>query len=143
METTIRQCRNEDYPKLVEIWEDSVRSSHTFLADDDITEIREKLTSLYFPSVKMFVAVYEDEIVGFMGLSGCKIEMLFISTGRQKAGTGRRFIELAKDKGCRFVDVNEQNTGALSFYQKCGFKIISRDETDDAGRPFPILHLSL
>lgn len=81
METTIRQCRNEDYPKLVEIWENSVRSSHTFLAEDDITEIREKLTSLYFPSVKMFVAVYEDEIVGFMGLSGCKIEMLFISTG--------------------------------------------------------------
>ncbi|MBD5243790.1 MAG: GNAT family N-acetyltransferase, partial [Barnesiella sp.] len=32
---------------------------------------------------------------------------------------------------------------ALNFYQARGFRIIGRDETDEAGRPYPILHLSL
>ena len=49
----------------------------------------------------------------------------------------------AKDCGMHFVDVNEQNPGALAFYKKHGFEIASRDEYDDAGRPFPILHLAL
>lgn len=52
-------------------------------------------------------------------------------------------IEFAKKRGCRLVDVNEQNPDALSFYRKRGFSVISRDETDESGRPFPILHLEL
>ncbi|MBD5359047.1 MAG: GNAT family N-acetyltransferase, partial [Bacteroides sp.] len=41
------------------------------------------------------------------------------------------------------VDVNEQNISALNFYLAKGFKVTGRDETDEAGRPYPILHLSL
>jgi len=52
-------------------------------------------------------------------------------------------IEFAKQRGVTKVDVNEQNPSALNFYKAKGFRVISRDETDDAGRPYPILHLSL
>ena len=56
---------------------------------------------------------------------------------------GSALIEFAKQEGATKVDVNDQNLSALNFYKAKGFRIISRDETDDVGRPYPILHLSL
>ena len=43
--------------------------------------------------------------------------------------------------GIYLVDVNEQNPKAFEFYKKMGAVIVSRDETDSEGNPFPILHL--
>ena len=40
-------------------------------------------------------------------------------------------------------DVNEQNGQACRFYQHLVFQVVSRDETDPTGKPFPILHLQL
>ena len=38
---------------------------------------------------------------------------------------------------------NEQNEQAFRFYRNRGFEVISRDETDAQGKPFPILHMQL
>lgn len=69
--------------------------------------------------------------------------MLFIDGNCRNRGYGSALIDFAKQKGATKVDVNEQNPSALNFYTAKGFRIIARDETDDAGRPYPILHLSL
>lgn len=64
--------------------------------------------------------------------------------GRTKGHNyGSMLIDYSKNRGCSLVDVNEQNPDALNFYLRKGFQIVSRDEKDDCGRPFPILHLSL
>jgi putative acetyltransferase len=41
------------------------------------------------------------------------------------------------------TDVNEQNLVARHFYAACGFVVEGRSELDDAGRPFPLLHMRL
>ena len=41
------------------------------------------------------------------------------------------------------VDVNEQNTQALHFYQNRGFEVIARDAIDGQGKAYPILHMQL
>jgi hypothetical protein len=41
------------------------------------------------------------------------------------------------------VDVNEQNPRAYAFYQRYSFVDVGRSEVDSAGRPFPLLHMSL
>lgn len=41
------------------------------------------------------------------------------------------------------VGVNEQNEQAVKFYERFGFKTISRSETDGMGKPYPILHIEL
>lgn len=69
--------------------------------------------------------------------------MLFIDGDARGRGYGSTLIEFAKENGATKVDVNEQNPMALAFYQSKGFRIVGRDATDDAGRPYPILHLSL
>ena len=141
--TKIIECSSGDYPSLAEIWERSVRVTHDFLTEDDIADIKKMLIPDYFPNVELFGLLVEGSIVGFIGLSGDKIEMLFINNDKRGYGYGSALMDFAKDRGATMVDVNEQNPSAVQFYTKKGFNIVCRDETDDAGRPFPILHLSL
>lgn len=141
--TEIIKCTADDYAELAAIWERSVRATHGFITENDITEIRQLLTSDYFPNVELFAVRDGSSTAGFIGLSANRIEMLFVDSYKIGCGYGTVLIDYAKDKGADEVDVNEQNQSALKFYIDKGFEIISRDETDDAGRPYPILHLRL
>lgn len=139
----IVKCNKEDYMTLQEIWERSVRATHAFLDDAAINEIKAALIPNYFPNVELYAVSDNDSLVGFIGLRGDLIEMLFIDSDSRGCGYGSSLIGFAIDRGAVNVDVNEQNPSALSFYLAKGFRIIGRDNTDDAGRPYPILHLSL
>ncbi|MBD5246602.1 MAG: GNAT family N-acetyltransferase [Barnesiella sp.] len=139
----IVRCSNDDYAALVGIWERSVRATHDFLDEASIEEIKAALIPDYFPNVDLYGVCDNNSLVGFIGLREDMIEMLFIDSDNRGQGYGSCLIEFAKSHGARKVDVNEQNPSALSFYQSKGFTITGRDSTDDAGRPYPILHLSL
>lgn len=139
----IVECGKEDYAVLAGIWENSVRATHLFLTDDAIEEIKSQLIPAYFPNVDLYAVADGGSLTGFIGLSGRTIEMLFIDAGRRGCGYGSMLIDFARSKGADRVDVNEQNTQALGFYLSKGFRVIGRDETDEAGRPYPILHMLL
>lgn len=139
----ITACTETDYRTLATIWERSVRATHLFLSEDDIEEIGRALIPEYFPNVKLYAVTAEGRTVGFIGLGGRRIEMLFIDPSHFGCGLGSALIEFAKQKGATEVDVNEQNPRALAFYRSKGFGIVGRDAADHAGRPYPILHLSL
>lgn len=141
--TRIEPCNENDYLTLVEIWERSVRATHSFLTEKDIMDIRDSLISKYFKSVSLYVIYDKETIAGFIGLYGHNIEMLFIDPMYMGKGLGTRLIEFAKSLGFDSVDVNEQNPRAFRFYQTHGFRVVNRDEHDSDGRPFPILHLKL
>ncbi|MDE6115256.1 MAG: GNAT family N-acetyltransferase [Muribaculum sp.] len=139
----IVKCNQNDYESLIGIWERSVKATHEFLDETSIYEIKEALIPDYFPNVDLYAVAENDVLVGFIGLQDDKIEMLFIDSDNRGKGYGSMLLEFAKKLGATKVDVNEQNPLALAFYQAKGFRVTSRDETDDAGRPYPILHLSL
>lgn len=139
----IMRCNEEDYETLAGIWERSVGATHKFLTEEDFNEIRTALIPDYFPNVELYVITDKGVYAGFMGLSSDAIEMLFIDSDLRGQGYGAALIEFAKRRGVTKVDVNEQNPSALNFYKAKGFRIIGRDETDEAGRPYPILHLYL
>ncbi len=120
-----------------------MRATHTFLSEEDIAGIRQALVPLYFPAVELYGIEAGGTLAGFIGLSGEKIEMLFIDDRHRGNGLGSRLIDHAVALGARSVDVNEQNPLALGFYLSKGFSVDSRDPLDADGRPFPILHLSL
>lgn len=139
----IRLCINYDYETLAGIWERSVRATHDFLNETDLEDIKAALITDYFPNIDIYVVCDNGNIVGFMGLGADMIEMLFIDSNMIGHGYGSLLIDYAKSKGIAKVDVNEQNHAALGFYLSKGFRIVGRDATDDAGRPYPILHLAL
>lgn len=136
-------CNEEDYETLAGIWERSVMATHNFLKEEDFNAIKAALIPDYFPNVDLYAIADKGVYAGFIGLSSDAIEMLFIDSDRRGQGYGSALVEFAKRRGATKVDVNEQNHSALNFYKAKGFCIISRDETDDVGRPYPILHLAL
>lgn len=139
----IVRCNEKDYETLAGIWERSVMATHDFLKNEDFNEIRAALIPDYFPNVDLYAIADNGVYAGFIGLSPYSIEMLFIDSNCRGQGYGSALIEYVIHRGATKVDVNEQNFSALNFYKARGFRVISRDETDDAGRPYPIIHLSL
>lgn len=70
-----------DYLKLIEIWEDSVRTTHDFLTEEKISYLKPLILEQYFDAVDLRCAKNDSgEILGFIGVVDNNIEMLFIST---------------------------------------------------------------
>ncbi len=143
-EAIIEAAGKNDYEKLIAVWESSVRATHHFLAEKDIVGYRWLILNEYFDQVKLYKIKVEGEIMGFTGINGKSIQMLFIHPDARGKGLGKRLIDFAKQEhDVNMVDVNEQNKQALGFYQKLGFVTIERSEVDGAGKPFPVLSMAL
>lgn len=141
----IRSRRTADNPILLDIWLRSVQATHAFLEPADIDDLYPLVRDVYLPAVDVFVAEMTDgQIAGFIGMQGAQVEMLFVDPDRFGQGAGRALLDhVRKAEGLLTVDVNEQNPRAHAFYQRYGFVDVGRSEVDSAGRPFPLLHMSL
>lgn len=143
-QTVIRRAAGpEEYPRLVAIWRSAVDATHDFLAEADRDEIQSHLASDYLPHVELHVADLDGLPVGFAGVSGESLEMLFIDARHLGQGIGTGLLSFVVAQcGVRTVDVNEQNARAVDFYRRRGFTVVGRSEQDDQGRPYPILHMA-
>lgn len=139
----ITQPAPQDYDQLLSLWEASVRSTHHFLTEDDIRFYKPIVRNEYLPAAELYILRNDaGKIAAFMGLSREQVEMLFVHPDERSKGYGKQLMEYAlQEKHIYKVDVNEQNEQACLFYQHIGFSVMSRDETDAMGKPFPILHL--
>jgi putative acetyltransferase len=135
-----------EYPALLDVWESSVRATHHFLKKNDI-EILKKIIQEkdVFNHVNLTCARdTNNNIVGIMGVSQDKLEMLFIDSRFIGQGIGKLLLLHAiTNLNVTKVDVNEQNEEALKFYEHFGFKVTSRSEFDETGKPYPILHMQI
>src|SRR5262249_43752335 len=140
----IRRAIPTDRGVLVDIWLRSVRATHTFMSEEDIQSLlpptRDYLTS---DEPELCVLCTDaGAVAGFMGMSGSKMEALFLAPEFHHQGGGRRLGRHAQElHGELTTDVNEQIPAARRFYEACGFVVEGRSECDDAGRPFPLLHI--
>lgn len=128
---------------LLSLWESSVRATHHFLSEKDIGQLRPLVLEAVRKVPVLLLAMENDTPVGFLGMEGESVEMLFVGAAFRGKGAGGLLLREALKRGASRVDVNEQNPEALSFYLHMGFAVSGRDETDGLGLPFPLLHLCL
>jgi putative acetyltransferase len=139
----ITAATEKDYPEIIDVWEQSVRATHHFLPEEYLQQIKTLLPSI-FPAVPLFVAQTDNKITGFIGVAEKKIEMLFIHPGSRGKGIGKQLTEFAiHELQANKVEVNEQNEQATGFYQRMGFVVTGREETDGLGKPYPLLLMEL
>jgi putative acetyltransferase len=135
----------DDFPRMLEVWEESVRATHHFLSEADIQKLKPLVGEVFQQGMAM--AAVRDEagvVAGFLGVDGDKLEMLFIHPSFRGGGAGRRLVHHAVHAlGATAVDVNEQNEQAVGFYLAMGFAVEGRSELDGQGNPFPLLHMRL
>ena len=130
--------------RLTALWESSVRATHHFLREADISKLKPYVTEGLAGIRHLYVAVDADTPTAFIGIQDGKIEMLFVSPRHLRKGIGKRLVDMAvRNHDAIFVDVNEQNPDARAFYEKLGFVESGRTETDGQGNPFPIIALRL
>ena len=141
----ISECDARDFDDMLEVWESAVRASHHFLTPTQIDDLK-PIVPEAFASADAIVGFRNSDarVVGFVGVNSNKLEMLFIAPSEQGKGMGSALVDYARSKlGAEFVDVNEGNDDAKSFYEGLGARLIGRSETDDYGNPYPLLHYSL
>ncbi|WP_333501661.1 acetyltransferase [Kluyvera genomosp. 2] len=142
MKVIIRRSVHHEGEQLIAIWCRSVDATHHFLSAQDRTAIETQVRA-FLPGAPLWVAANaNDTPVAFMLLSEHHLEALFVDPDVRGSGVGRQLIEHALSLIADLTtDVNEQNAQALGFYQRMGFDVTGRSETDDHGRPYPLLHL--
>ncbi|AHM60858.1 histone acetyltransferase HPA2-like acetyltransferase [Flammeovirgaceae bacterium 311] len=134
-----------EYAEVVELWEASVRATHTFLDEAAIAYYKPLMLREYLKAVELrCVRNDHQKIVGFLGVGEKKIEMLFIHPDVRGHGIGKMLLKHAcQEMDATSVDVNEDNQQAVGFYEYQGFRTVARSALDAMGKPYPILHMEL
>ena len=139
----IRPAIEADRPTLLGIWLRAVRATHSFLTEADIQTLLPLVRDVALLQLEVWVlSSDDDQVMGFMGLSGTNVEALFIAPEWSRHGGGRALLQHSQElRGLLTFDVNEQNPEALRFYEAHGFVVVGRSAVDSGGRPFPLVHL--
>ena len=131
--------------RLLEVWERSVRATRAFLCAGEVEAIK-----TYVPQALREVphlVAGEDErgvLTGFLGADGQRLETLFLLPEARGKGFGRALLQYGMDRyGLRELTVNEQTPRARGFYERMGFQVYRRTETDEQGGPYPLLYMRL
>jgi putative acetyltransferase len=134
----------QDVDRVLEVWEESVRATHTFVALSDIDIFRPLVRSSLEQLPALCVRDSTGAAAGFMIVVDGKVEALFLHPDWRGQGAGRRLLQHAIDHlGATELDVNEQNPQAIGFYERMGFEVVGRSDTDGNGKPYPILYMRL
>lgn len=139
---SIRPARAADSARLLDIWRRAVDATHHFLAATDRDAIDAEVADFLPRSAAWLATDADDRAVGFMLIDGTHMDALFIDPDWHGQGVGRLLVAHALAlHPALTTDVNEQNEGALGFYERMGFARSGRSDRDGQGRPYPLLHL--
>jgi putative acetyltransferase len=140
---TLRPATGKDMRRNFETWQSAVLATHHFLSERDFREISLLVEKSYLPKARLVVAVDEEDVPhGFLGTTEDNVDALFVHAESQGKGLGRLLLEsFLADRDEVTVEVNEQNASGRTFYEKMGFQVTGRSDNDDAGRPYPLLHM--
>ena len=131
--------------RLLEVWERSVKATHTFLSGGEVEAIKAYVPQALREVPRLIVGEDERGVpIGFLGADGQRLEMLFLLPEARGKGLGRALLQYGMDRyGLRELAVNEQNPQARGFYERMGFHVYRRTETDEQGGPYPLLYMKL
>ncbi len=131
--------------RLTALWERSIRATHHFLAPEDIPLIVAQMPQILQEIPSLTVAWdAQDGPVGFLGVAGHTLELLYLSPDRLGQGLGSALFHHGMAQHyISQIPVHEDNIKALDFYLRRSYRVHHRTPTDRQGRPYPILHLTL
>ncbi len=131
--------------QLLKVWESSVKATHLFLTDKEIENIKGYVPQALKEIPCLAIIKNENQIpVGFMGIVGQHLEMLFISNEERGKGLGKALLKYGIEKhSVNDLAVNEQNLLAKGFYEHMGFEVYKRTDCDEQGNPYPLLYMRL
>lgn len=139
---TIRLFESCDKARALDIWLEASAIAHPFFTAEQLREQQALVRDIYLDKAETWVAEADGILLGFIGLLDNWIGGLFVAPTAQRKGVGRALVEHASSlKGALALEVYEANVTAQAFYQRLGFEVTDRRETDDNGLTFPLLKM--
>ena len=141
----IRQYRQEEIEKILNIWLKGSIQSHDFIGDDYWHNMVPIVKKYYFPNTETYVFEDKHQIKGFLSLIDDKyIGALFVDPVYQKQKIGSKLVNYVKKIYPELsLKVFIKNSNAVRFYQKNGFKIVAEQIDDSTGEKELLMSWSL
>ncbi len=122
----IRAMEPKDLPVVMHIWLDGNCQAHSFIPKT-YWEKNFKDVEKVLPESEVYVAEENGEIAGFIGMgSNNYVEGLFVAEQCRSKGIGKQLLDFVKaDRQILRLCVYQENTRAVSFYLREGFRVLS------------------
>ena len=131
----IRLAERQDLDRIMEIWLEGNLQAHNFVDPDYWTgclqEVREAIAQ-----ADVWVWDENDRVEAFAGMVEHYLAGLFVSGAQRGKGIGGLLLEHIKEQ--RFpltLHVYSRNAGAVQFYERHGFGIVSEYIDPETGQP--------
>lgn len=113
---------------LVDMWRASFEHGVGIVDPHPIEEQRRHFVSRVLPNFQVGVAMWRQEIVGFVASDRESIDQLYVRVGWHRQGIGRRLLDLAKSRsaGSLWLYTFARNSVARCFYERHGFIAVAR-----------------
>lgn len=136
----IRAMDEKDLPAVMHIWLTGNCQAHSFIPKS-YWEGSFKSVAAVLPQLEVYVAEENSEILGFIGFGAAHaVEGLFVVEQHRSKGVGKQLLDYAKKSRPRLLlSAYKDNAGAVSFYLRERFRVISEYTDVDTGFPAYVL----
>jgi ribosomal protein S18 acetylase RimI-like enzyme len=116
-----------DTNDLVRMWRASFEAGVGIVDPHPIEEQTRYFETEVRPRSTVLVARRHGSIVGFCAFDATTVLQLYVRVGFQRAGTGERLLDVAKDASSGRLELHTfaRNAGARAFYARQGFAEIA------------------
>ena len=129
----IRPLETADLVAVAALWLAANLQAHAFIPAQYWREHYHPVRGL-LAQAEVYVYEVSGVLQGFIGLDGDYIPGLFVQPGAQSRGIGKALLDFAKaGRPSLSLQVYQNNTGALRFYQREGFVIQDAGVDQDTG----------
>lgn len=128
----IRMLHKKDVHAVMQIWFAANCQAHSFISKTYWEGNLDFVTACIAQS-EVYVAVEQDEIVGFIGLEeNAYIAGLFVAENYRSKGIGKQLLDFVKAKyNTLALNVYCDNQRAVAFYLREGFNIVSKQKDSE------------
>ena len=135
MRYVFRKYDENDLDDVLSSWESAALLSHPFLTRQFMDSERHNIPNVYLPNADTWVAVTDEQVVGFIALLGHEVGAVFVHPDYHGTGAGLALMNKAQElHGDLEVEVFEENTIGRKFYSSYGFQKLREKTHKETGR---------
>jgi len=126
----IRTFEINEIERVMEIWLNINIKAHDFIHTSYWKENYDLVKEM-LPDSTIFVYEDNNQIQGFIGLTGNYIAGIFINSNSQSKGIGKELLDYVKKNNSElFLQVYKKNVRAVNFYLREDF-LVSKEQIDE------------
>lgn len=127
------QHTKDEINQVMSIWLESTIKAHYFIPKTYWQKSYHLVKETYIPQSETYVYAENKEILAFISIIDEEyIGALFVASSQQGKGIGRKLTEYCQSKyGALSLAVYKENSQAVDFYKKNGFKCVREQLNED------------